>query len=61
MNNKSNKRKLTLLVEDNLVKTLKVKAIQYDMSVSGLVELLARAIQDDKKLVDALKDKYIKE
>lgn len=58
MNNKSNKRKLTLLVEDNLVKTLKVKAIQYDMSVSGLVELLAKAIQDDKKLIGALKDKY---
>ena len=58
MNNKSNKRKLTLLVEDNLVKTLKVKAIQYDMSVSGLVELLARAIQDDKKLIGVLKDKY---
>ena len=58
MNNKSNKRKLTLLVEDNLVKTLKVKAIQYDMPVSGLVELLAKAIQDDKKLIGALKDKY---
>ena len=58
MNNKSNKRKLTLLVEDNLVKTLKVKAIQYEMSVSGLVELLAKAIQDDKKLRGALKDKY---
>ena len=58
MNNKSNKRKLTLLVEDNLVKTLKVKAIQYDMSASGLVELLAKAIQDDKKLIGALKDKY---
>ena len=61
MNNKSNKRKLTLLVDEQLVKTLKVKAIQYDMSVSGLVELLAKAIQDDKKLVDTLKDKYIKE
>ena len=58
MNNKSNKRKLTLLVEDNLVKKRKVKAIQYDMSVSGLVELLAKAIQDDKKLIGALKDKY---
>ena len=34
---KSNKRKLTLSVEDNLVKTLKVKAIQYDLSVSELV------------------------
>ena len=58
MNNKSNQRTLTWLVEDNLVKTLKVKAIQYDMSVSGLVELLAKAIQDDKKLIGALKDKY---
>ena len=58
MNNKSNKRKLTLLVDEQLVKTLKVKAIQYDMSVSGLVELLARAIQDDKKLIGVLKDKY---
>ena len=58
MKNKSNKRKLTLLVDDQLVKTLKVKAIQYDMSVSGLVELLARAIQDDKKLIGVLKDKY---
>ena len=58
MNNKSNKRKLTLLVDEQLVKTLKVKAIQYDMSVSGLVELLAKAIQDDKKLIGALKDKY---
>ena len=60
MKNKSNKRKLTLLVEDNLVKTLKVKAIQYDMSVSGLVELLAKAIQDDKKLIGMLQDKYNK-
>ena len=58
MDNKSNKRKLTLLVDEQLVKTLKVKAIQYDMSVSGLVELLARAIQDDKKLIGVLKDKY---
>lgn len=60
MKNKSNKRKLTLLVEDNLVKTLKVKAIQYDTSVSGLVELFAKAIQDDKKLIGMLKDKYNK-
>lgn len=54
------KRKLTLSVEDNLIKTLKVKAIQYDMSVSELVELLALAVQDDKKLIGALKDKYSK-
>lgn len=55
------KNKLTLLVDEQLIKTLKVKAIQYDMSVSGLVELFAKAIQDDKKLVSVLKDKYIKE
>lgn len=58
MKNKSNKRKLTLLVDDQLVKTLKVKAIQYDISVSRLVELLAKAVQDDKKLIGVLKDKY---
>lgn len=55
------KRKLTLLVDGQLIKTLKVKAIQYDTTVSGLVELFAKAIQDDKKLVNVLKDKYIKE
>ena len=47
---KSNKRKLTLSVEDNLVKTLKVKAIQYDLSVSELVEVLGRVAERDKKL-----------
>lgn len=55
------KNKLTLLVDKQLIKTLKVKAIQYDTTVSGLVELFAKAIQDDKKLVNTLKDKYIKE
>lgn len=54
------KRKLTLLVDNQLIKTLKVKAIQYDTSVSGLVELFAKAIQDDKKLVKVLQDKYNK-
>ena len=54
------KRKLTLLVDDQLIKTLKVKAIQYDTSASGLVELFSRAIQDDKKLVKMLQDKYNK-
>ncbi|GIM32043.1 MULTISPECIES: DUF6364 family protein [Bacteria] len=52
------KRKLTLSVEDNLIKTLKVKAIQYDVSVSELVELFAHSIQDDKKLIGTLKNKY---
>lgn len=54
------KRKLTLSVEDKLIKTLKVKAIQYDVSVSELVELFAQSIQDDKKLIGVLKDKYHK-
>jgi hypothetical protein len=52
------KRKLTLSVEDNLIKTLKVKAIQYDMSVSELVELLALKVQDDKNFIGVLRDKY---
>ena len=54
------KRKLTLMVDTQLIKTLKVKAVQYDTSVSGLVELFAKAIQDDKKLVKMLQDKYNK-
>lgn len=55
---KSNKRKLTLSVEDNLVKTLKVKAIQYDLSVSELVEVLGRVAERDKKLFNELVNKY---
>mgnify|MGYP002767969211 FL=1 len=57
---KSNKRKLTLSVEDNLVKTLKVKAIQYDLSVSELVEVLAIVAERDKKLFNELVNKYKK-
>lgn len=55
---KSNKRKLTLSVEDNLVKTLKVKAIQYDLTVSQLVEVLAIVAERDKKLFNELVNKY---
>ena len=44
------KRKLTLSIEDNLVKTLKVKAVQYDVSVSKLVEVFALVAERDKKL-----------
>ena len=58
MNNKSNKRKLTLLVEDNLVKTLKVKAIQYDLSVSQLVEIVALLAERDKKLFNEIVNTY---
>lgn len=56
--NKSNKRKLTLSVENNLVKTLKVKAIQYDLTVSQLVEVLAIVAERDKKLFNDLVIKY---
>ena len=52
------KRKLTLSVSDNIVKTLKVKAIQYDVTVSELVEILARVAERDKKLFGELVNKY---
>ena len=55
---KSNKRKLTLLCEDKLVKTLKVKAIQHDVSVSQLVEILALVAERDKKLFKEIVEKY---
>ena len=44
------KRKLTLSVEDKLVKTLKVKAIQY--------EVFALLAERDKKLFKSIIDKY---
>ena len=56
----SNKRKLTLSVEDNLVKTLIVKAIQYDLTVSQLVEVIGRVAERDKKLFNELVNKYKK-
>lgn len=52
------KRKLTLMVEDKLIKTLKVKGIQKDISVSGLVEVLALVAERDKRLFNELVDKY---
>ena len=54
----SKKRKLTLSVEYNLVKTLKVKAIQYDLTVSQLVEVLAKIAERDKNLFNELVNKY---
>ena len=57
MNNTA-KRKLTLSVSDNIVKTLKVKAIQYDITVSELVEILGVVAERDKKLFNELVDKY---
>ena len=58
MTSKSNKRKLTLSIDDKVVKTLKVKAIQYDLSVSELVEILGRVAERDKKLFNEILDKY---
>ena len=52
------KRKLTLSVSDNIVKTLKVKAIQYDVTVSQLVEVLGVVAERDKKLFNELVNKY---
>ena len=52
------KRKLTLSVSDNIVKTLKVKAIQYDITVSELVEIIGVVAERDKKLFSELVDKY---
>ena len=54
----SNKRKLTLSVEDKLIKTLKVKAIQHEVSVSQLVEVFAILAARDKKLFKSIMDKY---
>lgn len=52
------KRKLTLSIDNKLVKTLKIKAIQYDLSVSELVEILAKVAERDKKLFNQIVDTY---
>ena len=52
------KRKLTLSVEDNRIKTLKVKGIQHDLSVSELVEVFAIVAERDKNLFKDMVDKY---
>ena len=52
------KSKLTLSVEVDKVKTLKIKAIQYDIAVSELVEVLALIAERDKKVFNELVDKY---
>lgn len=52
------KRKLTLSVDDDRVKTLKVKAIQYDVNVSELVEVFALVAEREKKLFKDIVDKY---
>ena len=55
---KPSKSKLTLSIRDNLIKTLKVKAIQHDMTVSELVEVFALVGERDKKLFGEIVDKY---
>ena len=57
MSNQS-KRKLTLSIQDGIVKTLKVKAIQHDTTVSELVEVLGRLAERDKKLFNEIVNKY---
>lgn len=52
------KRKLTLSVEDDRVKTLKVKAVQHDLTASELVEVFALVAERDKKLFKDIVDKY---
>jgi len=56
----TNKRKLTLSVDDKLIKTLKVKAIQHEVSVSQLVEVFALVAERKRKLFKEIIDKYIK-
>lgn len=53
------KRKLTLSVDDKLIKTLKVKAIQHEVTVSQLVEVFALVAERDKKLFKEIIDKYM--
>lgn len=50
------KKKLTLSVEENLIKTAKVKAIQFDCSVSELFEQYINAIQKNKQIIDLIKN-----
>ena len=47
-----------ICVEEGIVKTLKVKAIQHDTTVSELVEVLGRLAERDKKLFNDIVNKY---
>lgn len=50
------KKKLTLSVENDLIKTAKVKAVQYDCSVSELFENYIKAIEKNKQIIELIKD-----
>lgn len=54
----SDKRKLTLSVDGDIIKTLKVKAIQYEVTVSQLIEMLGLVAERDKKLFKQIVEKY---
>lgn len=54
----SDKRKLTLSVDGDIIKTLKVKAIQYEVTVSQLIEILGLVAERDKKLFKQIVEKY---
>lgn len=46
------KKKLTLSVEEKVIKTAKKKALDFDCSVSELFEYFIKATQKDKKLLE---------
>ena len=50
------KKKLTLKIDENLIKTAKVKAIQFDCSVSELFEEYINAIQKNKQIIELIKN-----
>lgn len=52
------KRKLTLLINEQQIKSLKVKGIEYGVSVSGLVEILAILSELDKPLFNEVVNRY---
>lgn len=52
------KNKLTLSVDADRIKTLKIKAIQYELNVSELVEVFALVAERDKKQFKDIIDRY---
>ena len=50
------KKKLTLSIDENLIKTAKVNAIQFDCSVSELFEEYINAIQKNKQIIELIKN-----
>lgn len=48
------KKKLTLSIDEKLIKVAKKKALDNDLSVSELFEIFVRATQKDKKMIENL-------